>query len=236
MIRIILASILLTACSTTKTPDPVPSTDPENLSKVGEKIDKSDSRVAAAVTVAVENSDKPEVVKAEGKVALAYLPPPTEGDVAFARARALKNDQKAYQAQMDYATKMKAEVDKMWAKAEADAKKSKADIQSLKDENARLVAEIARIKKEASKDIWTLTGAALVVLGGAACAFASIRIGIPIILAGAFAGAIPHIIDNEHFEWIASGTLLCCASLAVWWMYDKVRDSINSNGDSPGKS
>lgn len=229
MIRIILASLFLVACSTTKTPDPVPSTDPENLSKVGEKIDKSDSRVAAAVTVAVENSDKPEVVKAEGKVALAYLPPPTEGDVAFARARALKNDQKAYQAQMDYATKMKAEVDKMWAKAEADAKKSKADIQSLKDENARLVAEIARIKKEASKDIWTLTGAALVVLGGAACAFASIRIGIPIILAGAFAGAIPHIIDSEYFEWIASGTLLCGASLAVWWMYDKVRDSIKSD-------
>lgn len=229
MIRIILASLFLVACSTTKTPDPAPAPPVDDLAQVGDKIDKADSRVAAAVTVAVENSDKPEVVKAEGKVALAYLPPPTEGDVAFARARALKNDQKAYQAQMDYATKMKAEVDKMWAKAEADAKKSKADIQALKDENARLVAEIARIKKEASKDIWTLTGAALVVLGGAACAFASIRIGIPIILAGAFAGAIPHIIDSEYFELIASGTLLCGASLAVWWMYDKVRDSIKSD-------
>lgn len=229
MIRIILASLFLVACSTTKTPDPAPAPPVDDLTKVGEKIDKTDSRVAAAVTVAVENSDKPEVVKAEGKVALAYLPPPTEGDVAFARARAAKNDQKAYQAQMDYATKMKAEVDKMWAKAEADAKKSKADIQALKDENARLVAEIARIKKEASKDIWTLTGAALVVLGGVACAFASIRIGIPIVLAGAFAGAIPHIIDSEYFEWIASGTLLCCASLAVWWMYDKVRDSVKSD-------
>lgn len=236
MIRLILASLFLVACSTTKAPDPVPAPPIDDLTKVGEKLDKTDSRVAAAVTVAVENSDKPEVVKAEGKVALAYLPPPTATDVEFARARALKNDQKAYQAQMDYATKMKAEVDKMWAKAEADAKKSKADIQALKDENTRLVAEIARIKKEASKDIWTLTGAALVVLGGVACAFASIRIGIPIILAGAFAGAIPHIIDNEYFEWIASGTLLCCASLAVLWMYDKVRDSINSNGDSSSKS
>jgi len=233
MIRIILASILLTACSTTKKPDPAPSTDPENLSKVGEKIDKSDSRVAAAVTVAVENSDKPEVVKAEGKVALAYLPVPTEGDVAFARARALKNDQKAYQAQMDYAAKMKAEVDKMWTKAENDAKKSKADIQALKDENARLVAEAVRIKKESSRDIWTLTGAALVVLGGVACAFASLRIGIPIILAGAFAGAVPHIIDSQYFEWAACGVVLCFSSLAIWWMYDKVRDSINSpNGDS----
>jgi hypothetical protein len=229
--RFILAAILLSACSTTKTPDPAPAPPVDDLAKVGEKIDKSDSRVAAAVTVAVENSDKPEVVKAEGKVALAYLPTPTATDVEFARARALKNDQKAYQAQMDYATKMKAEVDKMWAKAEADAKKSKADIQALKDENARLTAEIERIKKESSRDIWTLTGAALVVLGGAACAFASIRIGIPIILAGAFAGAVPYIIDSQYFEWTAAGTLLCGASLAVWWMYDKVRDSIKSDGN-----
>jgi len=229
--RFILAAILLSACSTTKTPDPAPAPPVDDLVQVGEKIDKADSRVAAAVTVVVENSDKPEVVKAEGKVALAYLPPPTATDVEFARARALKNDQKAYQAQMDYATKMKAEVDKMWAKAEADAKKSKADIQALKDENARLVAEIERIKKESSRDIWTLTGAALVVLGGAACAFASIRIGIPIILAGAFAGAIPHIIDSEYFEYTAAATLLCCASLAIWWMYDKVRDSIKSDGN-----
>ena len=229
--RFILAAILLSACSTTKPPDPAPAPPVDDLVQVGEKIDKADSRVAAAVTVVVENSDKPEVVKAEGKVALAYLPPPTATDVEFARARALKNDQKAYQAQMDYATKMKAEVDKMWAKAEDDAKKSKADIQALKDENTRLVAEIERIKKESSRDIWTLTGAALVVLGGAACAFASIRIGIPIILAGAFAGAIPHIIDSEYFEYTAAATLLCCASLAVWWMYDKVRDSIKSDGN-----
>ena len=229
--RFILAAILLSACSTPKTPDPAPAPPVDDLVQVGEKIDKADSRVAAAVTVVVENSDKPEVVKAEGKVALAYLPPPTATDVEFARARALKNDQKAYQAQMDYATKMKAEVDKMWAKAEDDAKKSKADIQALKDENARLVSEIERIKKESSRDIWTLTGAALVVLGGAACAFASIRIGIPIILAGAFAGAIPHIIDSEYFEYTAAATLLCCASLAVWWMYDKVRDSIKSDGN-----
>lgn len=229
--RFILAAILLSACTTTKTPDPAPAPPVDDLAQVGDKIDKSDSRVAAAVTVVVENSDKPEVVKAEGKVALAYLPAPTTADVEFARARALKNDQKAYQAQMDYAAKMKAEVDKMWAKAEADAKKSKADIQALKDENARLVAEIERIKKESSRDIWTLTGAALVVLGGAACAFASIRIGIPIILAGAFAGAVPHIIDSQYFEWTAAGTLLCGASLAVWWMYDKVRDSIKSDGN-----
>jgi hypothetical protein len=203
------------------------------LTKVGDKIDKSDSRVAAAVTVAVENSDKPEVVKAEGKVALAYLPAPTEGDVAFARARAAKNDQKAYQAQMDYATKMKAEVDKMWAKAEADAKKSKADIQALKDENTRLVAEITRIKQEASRDIWTITGAALVVLGGVACAFASVRVGIPIILAGAFAGAVPHIYSSEYFSWAVGATILIACGLLLWRLFDYIKDKNDEQPKQP---
>lgn len=233
MIRIILASLFLVACSTTKTPDPAPAPPVDDLTKVGDKIDKSDSRVAAAVTVAVENSDKPEVVKAEGKVALAYLPPPTEGDVAFARARAAKADQKAYQAQMDYATKMKAEVDKMWAKAEADAKKSKADIQALKDENTRLVAEIARIKQEASRDIWTITGAALVVLGGVACAFASVRVGIPIILAGAFAGAVPHIYSSEYFSWAVGATILIACGLLLWRLFDYIKDKNDEQPKQP---
>lgn len=231
--RFVLLAFLLTACSTTKAPDPTPAPPIDDLTKVGEKIDKSDSRIAAAVTVAVENSDKPEVVKAEGKVALAYLPPPSEGDVAFARARAAKNDQKAYQAQMDYAAKMKAEVDKMWAKAEDDAKKSKADIQALKNENTRLVSEIARIKEESSRDIWTITGAALVVLGGVACAFASVRIGIPIVLAGAFAGAVPHIYSSEYFAWAVGATITITCGLLLWRLFDYIKDK---NNEQPDKS
>ena len=227
IIQVALISLVLVACSTAKTPDPAPAASPDDLTKVGEKIDKSDSRVAAAVTVAVENSDKPEVVKAEGKVALAYLPSPKEEDVKFARDRAAKADQKAYTAQIDYAKKMQTEVEKLWAKAEADAKKSKADIQALKDENTRLASELARVKKEASRDIWTIAGASLAVIGALAIAFVGVKIGLPLIIAGSFTGAVPHIIESEYFSWIAGGSLLACALLAIWRLYDYIRDKNN---------
>lgn len=233
MIRLILASLLLVACSTPSGPNPLPAPDLDDLSKVGEKIDRSEQLAAAAVTVVVEQAGKPEVVKAEGKVALAYLVAPTEADVALARQRASTASPDAYAKQLTEAKQLQDKIESLWAKAEEDAKKSKADIQALKDENTRLVAEIARIKKEASKDIWTLTGAALVVLGGAACAFASIRVGIPIIIAGAFAGAVPFIIESEYFSIIVGTTLSAFAALAIWFLYDKVRDAVNTpNGDS----
>ena len=222
-----LMSLALVSCTSKPEPDPLPSTGVDELTKVGEKIDKADSRVAAAVTVAVENSDKPEVVKAEGKVALAYLPAPTEEDVAFARARALKNDQKAYQAQMDYATKLKAEVETMWAKAESDALKSKADIQALKEKNKELLGEVEKAKKEASDNAWTLTGAGLAVIGALATAFAGPRIGIPLLLSGAFCGSIPFIIDSEYFAWISGTTLAIAAALISWRLYDYIKDKNN---------
>jgi hypothetical protein len=113
-----------------------------------------------------------------------------------------------------------------------DAKKSEADIQALKNRNSELLKEVDRVKQEASQNIWSLTGAALVIGGGLACAFASVRIGIPIIATGLLAGAVPFIIESEFFGWIVSGTLIAVASLAIYWFYDKVRDSVNSsNGD-----
>mgnify|MGYP003345208515 CR=1 FL=1 len=77
---LVIALLALTGCPTV--PDTqgtgTPSTDPADLSKLGTQIDKSDQRIAAAVTVARENADKPEVVKAETGVALSYLPKPDE--------------------------------------------------------------------------------------------------------------------------------------------------------------
>ncbi len=225
-----LMSLLLVGCASKKAePNPAPATKVEEMTKLGDKFDISEQRAAAAVTVVVEQADKPEVVKAEGKVALAYLPKPTEADVAFARERASKQDQKAYNAQMDYARKLQAEVDKAWAKAEQDAKKSQVDIQALKDRNNQLLKEIDQVKKDASKDIWQLTGAALVVLGGIATAFVGVRTGISLGLAGAFCASIPFIIESEYFSWIAGATLLSCSVLAIWRLYDYIKDKNNES-------
>ena len=231
--RFLILSVLLTACATAPEPNPAPSAPPNDLVKVGEKIDRSEQLAAAAVTVAVEQASKPEVVKAEGKVALAYLISPTEGDVALARARAAAASPEAYSKQLVEAKQLQDKIETMWKQAEADAKKSQVDIQALKNRNTELLSEVERIKKEATSNVWTITGAFLVVAGGLACAFASVRIGIPIIATGILAGAVPFIIESEAFGWIVSGTLIAVASLAIYWFYDKVRDSVNSsNGDT----
>lgn len=231
MIKFILPAILLVACATTPEPNPSPAPGVDDLTKVGAKIDRSEQLAAAAVTVAIEQADKPGIVKAEGNVALAYLVPATEPDIALARARASAASPEAYNKQMAEAKDLQSKIESLWAKAEADAVKSKADIQALKDRNSELLKEVDRVKQEASQNIWSLTGAFLVVAGGLACAFASVRIGIPIIATGILAGAVPFIIESEWFGWIVSATLIAGAALAIWWLYDKVRDSINSNGD-----
>ena len=62
---LVIALLALTGCKTScdlpKQPDA--PTDGGIVNKVGNDLDKSDGRVAAAITVAQENADKPAVVK-----------------------------------------------------------------------------------------------------------------------------------------------------------------------------
>lgn len=225
-----LPVVLLVGCATKgdlpKQPD-APVT--PIVQEVGKVQDKADGRVSAAVAVASENAEKPAVVRAELGVASSYLPAPSEGDLAFARQRAAKADQKDYKAAEEYGKKLLAKINTDWAKMEADQKEAKR-ISDLKDAKIKeLQAEVERVKKEASANIWSLTGAGLVVLGGLACAFASIRIGIPILLTGAFAAAVPFIIDSPYFEYIAGVTLVAVCGLGIWWLFDKVRDSVKND-------
>ncbi len=201
------------------------------MTTLGKDLDKTDHRVASALVAIERNADKPKVVVAESRLAQSYLPPPPEGDVAFALARATKGSEIDYKKQMEFGRKLATAVNAAWERVEADQREAKR-ISDLKDTRIKeLTAEIERIKKESSFEVWTITGAALVVIGGLACAFASIKIGLPILMSGMLAGAVPHIISSQYFEWIAGSVLLACASLAIWWMYDKVRDSIKSDGD-----
>jgi hypothetical protein len=230
--RYLALILLLAGCSSTKPELPKQPDAPTNgavVQSLGKELDKTDSRVGAAIVVAAENLDKPAVAKAELGVASSYLPVPSEGDVAFARQRAAKADAKAYAEAMDFGKKLLAKIDGNWAKMEADQKEAKR-VSELKDARiADLQKEIIQIKQDASRNVWSLTGAGLVVLGGIACAFASIRIGIPILLAGAFAGAIPFIIDSPYFEYVAGATLVAISGLGLWWLFDKVRDSVKND-------
>ena len=230
---VIAVLALTTGCSMFSKPQaeipkqPDAPTQPDIVSTVGKDIDKVDGRVAAAVAVARENAEKPEVVKAETGVALSYLPAPSEADVAFARQRAGKADQKDYKAAEEYGKKLLAKINADWASMEAQQKEAKR-VSDLKDARIKeLQAEIERVKKDHAEQTWTWVGAGLAVIGALTTAFMGPKIGLPLLLCGGFCGAVPFIIDSPYFEYIAGGTLLVSSGLGLWWLADKVRDSVN---------
>ena len=241
----ILSCLSLTGCETVKgwfSPEEEPkkvvvtqSASPADMTKLGDKIDKSDSRVAAAVTVAVENADKPDVVAAEGNLALSYLPKPSQGDLAFARQRGAAKDPKAYLEQSKFAKEFLAQLDKEWKDAQDKAKKNADDLTAALTEVNRLKSEIVQIKKdaeanlrkaeaEASKSVWTLGGVALVALGAVLSAFMGIRVGGVLLVSGAFCGSMPFIYGSQHFSLIVTGTLVVAAGLGLWRLYDYIKD------------
>jgi hypothetical protein len=238
---LVIAITALTGCSlfrsspadVTLPKQPDAPTTPSVVQTLGKDLDKTDHRVAASLVAIEKNADKPKVVVAESRLAQSYLPAPPDGDVAFALARASRAETPQgaidYARQMEFGRKLATAVNRAWEKLEADQAEAKR-VSGLKDKRIEdLTAEVARVKQEASNNVWTLTGAGLAVIGALTTALMGPRIGIPLLLCGAFCGAVPFIIDSPYFEYIAGGTLLVCSGLGLWWLADKVRDSVNAN-------
>jgi len=230
----VIALLALTGCKSTPKVEPLPVQPPAPtkesvVNELGKDLDKADHRVAASLVAIEKNADKPKVVVAESRLAQSYLPEPPAGDVAFAMARATKSDPLDYKKQMEFGRQLATAVNKAWEKLEADQKEA-ARVSGLKDARIKeLTDEVARVKQEASKNIWTLTGAALFVAGALATAFAGPRIGIPLIACAAFAGGVPFIYDSPYFLLVAIGTAAIASGFGLWWVWDKVRDSVNSS-------
>jgi len=232
---LVIALAALTGCSLFRSsPADVPlpkqpdaPTTPSVVQTLGKDLDKTDHRVAASLVAIEKNADKPKVVVAESRLAQSYLPAPPEADVAFAIARATKADPIDYKKQMEFGRKLATAVTLAWEKLEADQKEA-ARVSQLKD--ARIVElqkEVERVKKDASAQTWTLVGAGLAVIGALTTAFVGPRIGLPLLLCGAFCGSVPFIIDSPWFEYAAGATIVISCGLGLWWLADKVRDSVN---------
>jgi outer membrane murein-binding lipoprotein Lpp len=230
----VIALLALTGCKSTPKVEPLPVQPPAPtkesvVTNLGKDMDKTDHRVASALVAIEKNADKPKVVVAESRLAQSYLPEPPAGDVAFAMARATKSDPLDYKKQMEFGRQLATAVNKAWEKLEADQKEA-ARVSGLKDARIKeLTEEVARVKQEASQNIWTLTGAALFVAGALATAFVGPRIGIPLLACAALAGAVPFIYDSPYFLWVAIGTFAIASGFGLWWVWDKVRDAVNSS-------
>jgi hypothetical protein len=233
---LVIALVALAGCKSKPADAPLPvqppaPTKPDAVQTLGKDLDKTDHRVASALVAIEKNADKPKVVVAESRLAQSYLPSPPEADVAFAVARASRAETPQgaidYAKQMEFGRKLATAVNKAWEKLEADQKEA-ARVSGLKD--ARIVElqkEVERVKKDASAQTWTLVGAGLAVVGALTTAFMGPRIGLPLLLCGAFCGSVPFIIDSPWFEYAAGATLVISCGLGLWWLADKVRDSVN---------
>jgi hypothetical protein len=236
---LVIAVLALTGCSLFRKGDALPPlpvqppapTKPDAVQTLGKDLDKTDHRVASALVAIEKNADKPKVVVAESRLAQSYLPSPPEADVAFAVARATKADPIDYAKQMEFGRKLATAVNKAWEKLEADQKEA-ARVSQMKDARiVELTKEVERVKKDASAQTWTLVGAGLAVIGALTTAFMGPRIGLPLLLCGAFCGSVPFIIDSPWFEYAAGATLVISCGLGLWWLADKVRDSVNKPSD-----
>jgi hypothetical protein len=236
---LVIAVLALTGCSLFRKGDALPPlpvqppapTKPDVVQTLGKDLDKTDHRVASALVAIERNADKPKVVVAESRLAQSYLPQPPEADVAFALARAGKAGTPQgdidYAKQMAFGRQLATAVTKAWEKLEAQQAEA-LRVSQLKDARiVELTKEVERVKKDASAQTWTLVGAGLAVVGALTTAFMGPRIGLPLLLCGAFCGSVPFIIDSPWFEYAAGATLVISCGLGLWWLADKVRDSVN---------
>ena len=231
MRSLLVIALCLTGCAASRPALPEQPNAPTSegiVTTVGKQWDKADQKVAASVAIARENAEKPEVVRSETTVALSFLPVPSPEELALARQRAAKADQKDYAEAVAYGKKLLASIDANWAKVEADNKEA-LRVSQLKDARiAELTKAVEQAKKDAAANLWTLAGIAVAVLGAAAMVFTGPRIGGTLLACGAAIGAFPLIVDSEYFSYIVGTTLALAAGLGIYWLWDRVRDSANA--------
>jgi hypothetical protein len=185
----------------------------------------------------VENNTKPTVVQSEGRVALAHLPKPHESDLQHARNRAIAGDQKEYDSQIAAAAAWLIEVETEWNLALNESKKNadeliqaRKDIDAARKDLAKANTQITELKAEvesASKNLWTMAGVGLFVVGVLAGATLGWRIGGSIVACAPLAAAVPVIVSSGYFAWIVGVTLGIAACLLLWRAFDYIKDKNN---------
>ena len=236
MRSLLVISLLMAGCSTSLDPLPKQPDAPTSegiVATVGKQWDIADQKVAASVTIARENADRPDIVRSETTVALSFLPEAQPGELALARARAAKADPKEVAAATAFGKNLLASIDKNWAKVEADNREA-LRVSQLKDARiAELTAEVERVKKEAAANLWTMAAVGTAVAGALAMAFIGPKVGVSLLLSAGAIGAFPFIVDSEWFSLTvitAIGLALC---LGLWYLWDKIKDANNKPDEQP---
>lgn len=231
---LVIAALALAGCPTTN-PDTsgtgTPTSDPADLAKLGTQIDKSDQRIAAAVTVARENADKPEIVKAETGVALAYLPKPDAQTLDYVRNRVARANPEEYKRAEEAGRKLLAVIDANFAKAEQDAAKNKAALDNANKQIAALKAEVEQAKTEGIRNAFAV--------GAGVCFLAALAMGLlgqylrasVAFLVGAGIGGLPYLFASPYFLPGVGGLVLLVVGLV--WLHFRNRPCPDAQEEAP---
>ena len=191
-----------------------------DLGTLGTQIDKADQRVAAAVTIARENADKPDVVKAETGVALAYLPKPDAQTLDYVRNRVTRANPEEYKRAEDAGRKLLAVIDANFAKAEQDALKNKAALDNANKQITALKAEVESVRTEGIHNAFAVA-AGICFLAALAMALLGqyLRAGAAFLIGGAI-GSLPFVFNSPYFM-PAVGVLVLVALVFGWLQFRK---------------
>jgi hypothetical protein len=220
MYRILVMTLLAFVACTPAQDTNGTGTPSADLGTLGTQIDKSDQRVAAAVTVARENADKPDVVKAETSVALAYLPKPDAQTLDYVRNRVARANPEEYKRAEDAGRKLLAVIDANFAKAEADALKNKAALDNANKQITALKAEVESVRTEGIRNAFAV--------GAGICFLAALAMGLlgqylrasVAFLVGAGIGGLPYLFASPYFLPGVGGLVLLVVAL-VWLHFRK---------------
>lgn len=242
-----LVLLLLAGCSAkpgNTLADPQAQPEAEAVNSFGDKQDKADGKVGAAVQAAREANAaaKPAVVESELSVAAAFLPPVPEGDLALARARAAAADPKAYAEAVAKGKRLNEELQSLWQKMEAQQAKAKAEIAELRSQVEGHKAKAEAERKDKITAQLGLAGAAMLGAGVLLLAFGG-YIGVSklsaglVMIGGAAVASLPWVFDSAYFPWIAGGAFALAAlqvtiALAVrLWRWARPPQSVTDPAD-----
>ena len=234
MRRVLLLTLLaVSACTPSQDTagTGTPTSDPADLAKLGTQIDKSDQRIAAAITIAREHAESPEVVRAETGVALAYLPKPDAQALDYVRNRVTRNNSEEYKRAEDAGRKLLSVIDANFAKAEQDAAKNKAALDNANKQITALKAEVEQVRTEGIRNAFAV--------GAGICFLAALAMGLlgqylrasVAFLVGAGIGGLPYLFASPYFLPSAGGLVLLVVALV--WLHFRNRPCPDAPQETP---
>ena len=215
---------LLTGCCLFKGTQAEPTASTASLSSAQSANAKADSRLGAILAVTSENADNPETVKAELKIASAYLPLPTPGELNYVRQRVARNNPAEYEKAVKDAAKAKADLDALWGQMKDEQKKYENQVAELTRANVQLKLDVQQAKKDADRNLYGIAAVALLALGGIAIALSRYTAGAGLMVAGAVTGAIPYLLDSPYFLVSVGGLFLLSIAFILWHLLIQKKD------------